>query len=173
MDFYEKLGFGVLISPAKLFNETSGGSVREEETYAFFRRLFSGMARKHLESFNRVLNESAAKPPRKNLCSGRYCVILVDPQGGVFPCVPFRNYPLGNLLEQRDLAKIFSSERMKKIQRLTVDDYPECIACKYRNFCTICIGNWFTRLGKLGVKDDQLCNYARALSDVIHERSIV
>jgi radical SAM protein with 4Fe4S-binding SPASM domain len=173
VDFYERLGFGVNLSATRIFCSAVGPPYLENETtYGFYTRLFSGFTDAYLRRFLNSLQKAKSKQPRHDLCSGRFCTVTVDPQGGIYPCVSFRNYRLGNIFEERDLAALYSSEKMKAVQALSIKDYPGCDGCRYANFCSLCIGAWHTRFGSFGVADRQLCNFAAALSGVLHERGI-
>ena len=169
MDYYEHCGFSISISVHKIITAKNADVVKDHSSYDFFKTMFSSIGSNRLDRYKRALDNKLKESKRTNLCSGIHCMMSIDPQGTVFPCPSFRNYPIGNIIEQPDLHSLFTSDKMKVLHQLTLADYPECAACPYANFCSICIGKWHTQFHRFGIKDTQFCNYVRALVDVSNE----
>lgn len=170
LEFYETSGFTINFSPYVIVTNHNEKELKDRDTYEFYRQLFLGLGEQYLKRFRNALNKKISAPRRTELCSGRLCMILVDPQGTIYPCTSFRYYPLGNIVKEPSLKKLYTSEKVNTLHALSITDYPKCADCEYLNFCSLCIGRWHTRFRRFGMIDNHLCNYVHALADVLNER---
>ncbi|MCL2193784.1 MAG: radical SAM protein [Treponema sp.] len=70
------------------------------------------------------------------VCISSICMVA---NGNVYPCAGWQNYVCGNVTEQ-SLREIWEkSENVQYLRRLRKKDLPECIDCKERHFCAVCI----------------------------------
>jgi radical SAM protein with 4Fe4S-binding SPASM domain len=166
MDYYEHLGYSISISVHKIITSHNNQFLQNHSTYEFFKTMFSNIGKNRLARYRKALDTKLQNPKRKSLCSGIYCTMSIDPQGTVFPCPSFREYPIGNIIEQPDVHALFTSAPMQFLHRLSLEDYPQCAECRNANFCSICIGKWHTQFHRFGMIDDQFCNFVHALADV-------
>ena len=169
MDYYEHLGYSISLSAHKIKTSDNTVVLQEHSSYEFFKKMFLNIGKHRLLRYKTALESKVLKPKRTSLCSGIYCTISISPQGTVFPCPSFREYPIGNIIEQPDIHVLFTSPSVQFLHQLSLDDYPECATCRYVNFCSICIGKWHTQFHQFGKIDDQFCNFVRALADVSDE----
>ena len=72
-------------------------------------------------------------------CGAGISIIAIDPKADIYPCteaVGDRNLCIGNILENRSLAKIFSqSPIMEKLKTRNVEKIQKCRYCIWKNFC--------------------------------------
>lgn len=77
------------------------------------------------------LNKPICTVCRESLC--------ISSNGNVYPCSGWEGYSLGNVNET-NLNVIWSdSKKAKYLRSLTIKDFPQCIKCADRNYCTICL----------------------------------
>lgn len=66
-----------------------------------------------------------------------YCCISAT--GDVFPCVGWQNKTLGNI-NTKSLEEIWEkSEQIEYLRQIKRSDFPKCLNCKDRGYCTICM----------------------------------
>jgi len=57
----------------------------------------------------------------------------------VYPCAGWQNYIVGNVKE-KSLQEIWEdSEKVKYLRSLCKKDFPKCIQCPEKEFCTMCM----------------------------------
>lgn len=77
------------------------------------------------------LNKPICMVCRESLC--------ISSNGSVYPCAGWEGYSLGNVNET-NLNKIWSdSKKANYLRSLTLKDFPQCIKCPDRKYCTICL----------------------------------
>lgn len=72
------------------------------------------------------------------ICSNKICI---SPDGDVFPCVGWPTKILGNLNKQRLKEILENSEEIQYLRKIKLNQFPNCIYCKNRGYCTICMMN--------------------------------
>lgn len=170
MDHFESRGFVINFSPYTIITPHTELLLNNQNNYAFFRKMFLGLGEERLKRYIDTFHRKRSEPKRTTLCNGRLCTLSIDPQGTVYPCPSFRYYKLGNILKEPDLHKLYTSGNVRRLHEISLEEYARCARCEYVNFCSLCIGRWHTRFGSFGTIDRQLCDYAHALADIIHER---
>lgn len=72
------------------------------------------------------------------ICRYKLCV---SPNGDVFPCVGWPTNIIGNLNQQtlRDIWE--NSEKIKALRQIKRKQFPKCVTCKDRGYCTVCMMN--------------------------------
>lgn len=74
-----------------------------------------------------------------SVCSVCYSSICIADNGNVYPCAGWQDYVVGNIKET-SLNDIWdSSEKVQYLRGLRNQDFPLCIQCADREFCTICM----------------------------------
>lgn len=89
------------------------------------------------------LEEEAEK--KKNItstdivCSICHSSICITDNGNVYPCAGWQDYVVGNVKET-SLNDIWNnSEKVKHLRGLRKKDFPKCIQCIDKEFCTMCM----------------------------------
>lgn len=74
--------------------------------------------------------------PICSICRYSFCVSVT---GDVYPCVGWQTNVLGNLATQT-LEEIWNnSEQIKCLRQVKRKDFPKCVNCEDRGYCTICM----------------------------------
>lgn len=74
--------------------------------------------------------------PICSICRNYFCV---SPEGFAFPCVGWKNKVVGDL-NQQTLQEVWeSSPEICKLREIKRKDFPKCIDCKDRGYCTVCM----------------------------------
>lgn len=74
-----------------------------------------------------------------NVCSVCHSSICVNERGNVYPCAGWQDYVVGNV-KNMSLEDIWlHSERIEYLRGLRRRDFPKCIQCADREFCTMCL----------------------------------
>ncbi len=77
--------------------------------------------------------------PEDSVCSVCLSSICISETGSVYPCVGWQDYTLGDL-HNMSLSYIWNnSEKIQYLRGLRRKDFPECIKCPDRRFCTMCM----------------------------------
>ncbi|WP_419780244.1 radical SAM/SPASM domain-containing protein [Maridesulfovibrio sp.] len=71
-----------------------------------------------------------------SVCGSSLCV---TDNGDVYPCIGWHNNVVGNLKEH-PLKKIWeNSDKIRALRKVRIRDFPKCVKCEDRDFCTICM----------------------------------
>lgn len=74
-----------------------------------------------------------------NVCSVCHSSICVNERGNVYPCAGWQDYVVGNV-KSMSLQEIWlHSEKIEYLRGLRKRDFPKCIQCSDREFCTMCL----------------------------------
>jgi radical SAM protein with 4Fe4S-binding SPASM domain len=70
------------------------------------------------------------------VCASTLCMVA---NGNIYPCAGWQNYVVGNVKES-SLKEIWrNSPRVKYLRSLRRKDFPKCLNCKDRVFCSLCM----------------------------------
>lgn len=73
------------------------------------------------------------------VCSVCHSSICIADNGNVFPCAGWQDYVVGNIKET-SLSYIWNkSEKVKYLRGLLKKDFPKCLKCADKTFCTMCM----------------------------------
>lgn len=74
--------------------------------------------------------------PICSICRYSFCV---SAEGNVFPCAGWQTNIIGNL-NQQTIKEIWEkSEKIQQLRQIKRNQFPKCITCKDRGYCTICM----------------------------------
>lgn len=96
---------------------------------------------------NSLLSESAEKENEEkkitelddNVCSVCRSSMCISENGNVYPCAGWQDYVLGNINETTLDAIWKNSEKVQYLRNLCWRDFPKCIQCEAKEFCTMCM----------------------------------
>ena len=73
------------------------------------------------------------------VCSVCHSSICVADNGTVYPCAGWQGYTVGNINEisLKDIWE--SSDKVQHLRNLRKKDFPKCIECPDKNYCTMCM----------------------------------
>ena len=73
------------------------------------------------------------------VCSVCHSSICVADNGNVYPCAGWQDYTVGNIKET-SLSDIWeNSQKVQYLRSLRKKDFPKCIQCSDKDFCTMCM----------------------------------
>lgn len=73
------------------------------------------------------------------VCSVCHSSVCITYNGNVYPCAGWRDYVVGNVKET-SLNEIWdNSEKVQYLRGLRKKDFPKCIQCAEKEFCTMCM----------------------------------
>lgn len=76
------------------------------------------------------------KDPICSIC--RY-YICVSAEGNVFPCIGWQTNIIGDLNKQTLKTIWESSNDIKMLRQIKLEDFPKCVECNNRGYCTVCM----------------------------------
>ena len=77
--------------------------------------------------------------PDDFVCSVCHSSICVTDNGDVYPCAGWQGYIVGNV-NHTSLNDIWdNSEKVRYLRGLRKHDFPKCIKCLDKDFCTMCM----------------------------------
>lgn len=80
--------------------------------------------------------EKYAKQPLCGVGLNSFCIAE---NGDIYPCPGWQSMIIGNV-NQQPLKQIWNeSEAFSKLRNITHGDFPQCLKCEARNYCSMCI----------------------------------
>ena len=77
--------------------------------------------------------------PDDFICSVCHSSICISENGNVYPCAGWQDYIIGNISKTK-LNDIWNnSQRIKYLRNLRRRDFPKCVQCPEKEFCSICM----------------------------------
>ena len=94
------------------------------------------------EYFEKIESEAEKKKnstPDDIVCSVCHSSVCITENGNVYPCAGWQDYVLGNV-KKISLKEIWdNSEKVQYLRGLRKKDFPKCIQCPEKEFCTMCM----------------------------------
>ncbi|MBQ0141735.1 MAG: radical SAM protein [Prevotellaceae bacterium] len=84
---------------------------------------------------------------KQPLCGAGINDIYITDNGDVYPCAGWQAFVIGNVYNN-SLKDIWeNSEKIKQIRGITQGDFPQCIECEARDYCSMCLVRNFNESG--------------------------
>jgi len=94
---------------------------------------------KYLEQMEIEAEKKKHITPNDVVCSVCHSSICIADNGNVYPCAGWQNYVVGNVKET-SLKEIWdNSQKVHYLRNLRNKDFPKCIKCPDKEFCTMCM----------------------------------
>ncbi|MFH2141277.1 MAG: radical SAM protein [Bacteroidota bacterium] len=106
------------------------------------------------------------------VCSVCHSSICIADNGNVYPCAGWQDYIVGNVKET-SLNDIWdNSEKVQYLRGLRNQDFPKCIQCLDKEFCTMCMVRNANEnpLGDPLAVNEYFCNIAKLNRKIVLER---
>jgi radical SAM protein with 4Fe4S-binding SPASM domain len=95
--------------------------------------------RKYLEKMEREAEKKKNDSINDFVCSVCHSSICIAEDGNVYPCAGWQDNIVGNVKET-SLKDIWeNSEKVQYLRDLRRQDFPKCIQCPEKDFCTMCM----------------------------------
>lgn len=103
------------------------------------------------------------------VCGAGIDSICLEADGSYCACAGFQGFSLGNCFKQslRDVWE--NSPQLKYIRQLRGKDFPRCIQCKNRDYCSVCLVRNFNETGDMLKTVDHFCQVADINRQVVEE----
>jgi len=94
---------------------------------------------KYLEQLEMAAEKKKNITSNDFVCSVCHSSICIADNGNVYPCAGWQDYIVGNVKE-KSLEEIWdNSENVQYLRGLRKKDFPKCIQCPDKDFCTMCM----------------------------------
>ena len=109
------------------------------------------------------------RDPESILCGIGIDSAAMSVNGDVLPCSGFESMVCGNV-QQRTLKDIWdNSSKMKMIRKLRYKDYPQCLSCENRAYCSLCLKRMEGESGDIHTLTKHFCDVAGINREVAEE----
>lgn len=162
----------ILMAQADLSTHNLENRLSIEDTEKIIRQIiefdldYSKWVKEKRPLLETIETEKYRKQPICGVGINNFCV---SENGDVYPCPGWQSYIVGNVKKQ-SLQNIWNkSSKLSSLRRITQSDFPKCISCDARNFCTRCLErNYNEHQGDMFKISKHLCDVA-FLTKRIHE----
>lgn len=94
---------------------------------------------KYLENITIEAEKNKEFSPDDYVCSVCESTICISENGNIYPCAGWQNFVVGNIKE-KTISEIWNySEEVKYLRNLRKKDFPICLKCVEREYCTMCL----------------------------------
>lgn len=170
--FFESYGFEVSVGSYKMFaNDRIKHNYRKATSKEFFKDYLRTFEPEELNVIKKDYMNKISAPLTDCLCGLRQTAVSINYRGQVVPCIVFRDMPVADLLtDKRTIPEILTSSQSNQLFRnLKKTQIDKCGNCRYINYCILCPGASHEEFGSMSVAQDQACNWAHAVHEIIEE----
>jgi len=105
----------------------------------------------------------------RKVCGACVSSVCLDATGNYYPCPAFGGVNLGSCYKH-DLNWIWTqSPETLRIRAVTGKDFPKCVHCKDRNYCSVCMCRNYNETGDMFKPAQHFCDVARINHEVVDE----
>lgn len=129
----------------------------------------------YLELMEKEYEDRANSTPNDIVCSVCHSSICIADDGSVYPCAGWQGYIVGDVNE-RSLQDIWkNSQKVHYLRRLRKRDFPKCIECAEKDYCTMCMVRNANEnpLGDPLVVNEFYCNVAKIKRGILLSQKAV
>ena len=101
-----------------------------------------------------------ALDPDEHVCGAGVDSMCVAANGEFYPCSGFQGYPLGNAHEHSVYDVWNNSEALKKLRAVKWSDFPECMKCEAKPYCSMCMVRNLNETGSIFTVSRHFCDAA-------------
>ena len=110
---------------------------------------------------------SDEKWAQSKVCGACISSVCLDADGHYYPCPAFGGITLGSCYEH-SLNWIWTkSPQTLRIRSVTGKDFPKCVHCKDRDYCSVCMCRNFNETGDMFKPANHFCKVARINHEVV------
>ena len=125
----------------------------------------------YIEQMAKEMEKKKSMTTDDYVCSVCHSSVCIAENGNVYPCAGWQDYIIGNVKET-SLYDIWNhSEKVQYLRNLRNRDFPKCIQCSDKVFCTLCLvrnANEYTQGNPL-VVNDYFCKVAKLNKKIMFE----
>ena len=94
------------------------------------------------------------------VCGAVIDSMCIDAEGNYYPCPAFGSYILGNCYRQSLSEVWLKSPETLKLRNVRGRDFPKCVKCKDRNYCSVCMCRNINETGDIFTPAEHFCKVA-------------
>lgn len=94
---------------------------------------------KYLEQMEKEADKKKDITSNNIVCSICHSSICITDNGNVYPCAGWQDYVVGNVKETSLFDIWNNSEKVQYLRGLRKKDFPKCIQCLDKEYCTMCM----------------------------------
>ena len=98
--------------------------------------------------------------PDEHICGAGIDFMCVSSLGEFYPCSGFQGWPLGNDHNQGVKEVWQDSEALKKLRAVKWRDFPKCMKCKAKPYCSMCMVRNLNETGSIFEVSQHFCGVA-------------
>lgn len=122
--------------------DSNNGNLADRLTMAELKTILKKQIEKDKNLLNLLKKEEKTKDgesPEDPICSVGTSSLCISETGIVYPCVGWQSFQVGSIFENT-LAQIWeNSPQLNKLRALRKKDFPTCLNCENKSFCTMCM----------------------------------
>lgn len=123
----------------------------------------------YFDPHKKDLMETDDEFARHKVCGACVDSVCLDADGHYYPCPAFGGVNLGSCYEH-DLNWIWTkSPETLRIRAVTGKDFPKCVHCKDRDYCSVCMCRNYNETGDMFKPAQHFCDVARINHEVVDE----
>lgn len=103
------------------------------------RVLMVQMGEGYAETISKTAEEKESLTANDPICSVCRYSLCISANGEAFPCAGWQNYVVGDLNHQTVQEIWETSEKIKKLRQIKRSRFTQCVDCKDRGYCTVCM----------------------------------
>ena len=105
----------------------------------------------------------------RKVCGACISSVCLDATGYYYPCPAFAGVNLGSCYEH-DLKWIWNeSPETKRIRSVCGKDFPKCLHCPDRNYCSVCMCRNYNETGDIFKPAQHFCDVAKLNHEIVDE----
>lgn len=105
----------------------------------------------------------------RKVCGACVSSVCLDATGYYYPCLAFAGVNLGSCYEH-DLKWIWNeSPETKRIRAVCGKDFPKCVSCPDRNYCSVCMCRNYNETGDIFKPAQHFCDVAKLNHEIVDE----
>lgn len=124
---------------------------------------------KYFEKIELEAEKKKSITPNDFVCSICNSSICITDNGNVYPCAGWQGYVVGNVKET-SLREIWdNSEKVQYLRNLRKRDFPKCLQCNDKEFCTMCMVRNANEnhIGNPLIVNEYFCNIAKLNKEMV------
>ncbi|MBR4663306.1 MAG: radical SAM protein [Lentisphaeria bacterium] len=94
------------------------------------------------------------------VCGAVIDSVCIDAEGNYYPCPAFGSYILGSCYKQSLTEVWLKSPATLKLRNVRGRDFPKCVKCKDRNYCSVCMCRNINETGDIFTPAEHFCKVA-------------
>lgn len=98
--------------------------------------------------------------PDEHVCGAGIDMMCVAANGEFYPCPGFQGWPLGNAHDMNVADVWNNSEALRKLRAVTWKDFPKCMKCEAKPFCSMCMVRNLNETGSIFEVSKHFCDVA-------------